>query len=84
MDTITIIGLSASVLTGISLVPQLYKIVKEKKAENVSFPMLIVLFAGLGLWVWYGVEKEDLIIICSNSFSMLINMLIMIFAGKYK
>jgi len=51
MNTETIIGIAASACTAASLIPQLAKVLKEKKAENVSLVMLVVLFVGLGLWV---------------------------------
>ena len=74
----------ASVCTGVSMVPQLIKVLKERKAENVSLVMLLVLFAGLGLWVYYGILKDDLIIIISNTFSLVINIILMLAALKYK
>jgi len=84
MNTETIIGVAASACTAASLIPQLLKVLKEKKAENVSLWMLLVLFVGLGLWVYYGILKNDLIIIISNAFSFIINSLLAIFAIKYK
>lgn len=74
MELNTIVGVSASVLTGASLLPQLVKIVREKKSEGVSFIMLIVLLGGVGLWVFYGVLKADWIIVISNAVSALINL----------
>jgi MtN3 and saliva related transmembrane protein len=84
MGVETIIGIGASVLTSTSLIPQLIKILKEKKSKDISVVMLAVLFAGLALWVWYGFLKDDLIIIISNGFALLINLLIGIFAIHYK
>lgn len=84
MDFTGIIGIVASVFTASSLLPQLIKLLKEKKAEAISLGMLAVLLVGLVLWVWYGVLKKDLILIISNSFSILINILTVIFSLKYK
>jgi len=84
MNIETIIGVAASACTAVSLIPQLTKVLKEKKAENVSLWMLLVLFIGLGLWVYYGMLKKDLIIIISNAFSFIINLLLAVFAIKYK
>ena len=84
MTIIEIAGISASIFTAISLVPQLVKLLKEKKADNVSLGMLGILFAGLGLWIWYGVLKKDWIIIISNTFSFTINLILAFFAIKYK
>jgi MtN3 and saliva related transmembrane protein len=83
MTLTTWIGLGASICTGISLLPQLLKIIKEKKASDISYPMLIILFCGLSLWIWYGVEKDDLIIIISNAVSLAINITIFFLNQHY-
>ena len=84
MNRVTIVGLVASVCTGLSLVPQLIKLIKEKKASDISVYMLVILFAGVGCWVVYGFLKKDWIIIISNSFSFVINMALTILTIKYK
>jgi MtN3 and saliva related transmembrane protein len=78
------IGITAGVCTAISLLPQLIKIIREKKADNISYFMLFILLAGLGLWVWYGVLKKDYPIIATNSFSFLVNSLVIYFTMRYK
>lgn len=82
MSTVT--GIVAGVFTAISLIPQLVKIIKEKKADNISYGMLAVLMVGLILWVCYGIMKNDYPIIITNSFSLLINILILGFTIRYK
>ncbi|MEO6252078.1 MAG: SemiSWEET transporter [Ferruginibacter sp.] len=84
MNIETLIGIAASACTAASLIPQLIKVLREKKAENISLWMLLVLFAGLGLWFFYGVLKEDMVIIISNSFSLIINAVLGVYAIKYK
>ena len=85
MDEITnYIGIGAGILTGVSMLPQLVKIIKEKKAENISYFMLFILMTGLAGWVWYGARKSDLPIIGTNAFSFIINALVLIFSIKYK
>jgi MtN3 and saliva related transmembrane protein len=51
------------------------KIIREKSAEGTSLVMLLVLFAGLALWVIYGIMKNDLIIIIANGFSLAVNII---------
>lgn len=80
----TIIGIGASVFTSTSLIPQLIKILKEKKSKDISILMLAILFTGLALWVWYGFLKTDWIIIISNLFALLLNLVIGILAIYYK
>ena len=84
MNQITWIGLIASVLTTLAAVPQLIKIIKEKKAENISLLWVFILFAGLCAWIYYGILKKDMIIFISNLLAALINLGIAIYAIKYK
>lgn len=78
------IGLAAGVCTAISLVPQVIKTIKEKEAEDVSLTMLLVLGIGLALWIVYGIKRNDLPIIATNSFSLLVNITMVILRLKYK
>jgi len=80
----TLVGIVASIGTAMSMVPQLTKLIKEKEAENISMNMLLVLFLGVGCWIVYGVLKKDWIIIISNTFSLVINVLLTVLAIKYK
>ena len=79
-----IIGVTAGIFTAFSLLPQLIKIITDKKAQDISILMLVVLFCGVGLWIYYGILKKDLPIIVTNAFSLLINIAIIIFSIKYK
>jgi MtN3 and saliva related transmembrane protein len=79
-----IIGIIAGVLTGVSLLPQLVKIIKEKKADGISYGMLAVLLAGLAGWIWYGILKKDKPVLFTNSFSFLINIVTTFFTLKYR
>lgn len=84
MDLITVVGTLASIGTGVSLIPQLVKLYREKEPATVSMGMLGILCVGLVLWVVYGVMKEDLIIIIANSFSLLVNITIIVLAWWYR
>ena len=44
-----------------------YRNYKEKKIENLSIGMLLVLFAGISRWIIYGFLKKVWIIILSNA-----------------
>jgi MtN3 and saliva related transmembrane protein len=79
-----VVGIAAGICTGISLLPQLIKIIKEKKVEAISYFMLIILMTGLAGWVWYGIIKEDYPIIVTNSFSLLVNCTIIFFRIKFR
>ena len=84
MDKNVLVGLIASSFTTLAALPQLIKITKEKKAENISMMWVAILLAGLSGWIAYGVLKKDTIIMISNSLAVIINLAIAIYAVKYK
>ena len=79
-----IVGLAAGICTSISLLPQLIKLIKNKKAEDISLFYLVVLFIGLGMWIWYGVLRKDIPILVTNGFSLVINGIVIVLGIKYK
>ena len=79
-----IIGVTASLFTAASMLPQLIKVWKEKRAEGLSLWMLVILLTGLGSWIFYGILKEDWIIIISNAFAFLLNIVLAILSYRYK
>ena len=78
-----IVGLVAGICTSLSLLPQLVKLLKNKKAEDISLFYLVILFIGLGMWIWYGFLREDVPIMATNGFSLVINGVIIVL-GEYK
>ena len=83
MDTTKIIGLVAGILTSASLLPQLIKTLKERKVEDVSPLMFIMLLAGTGLWAYYGILRDDLPLMITNGISFLLNAIMLILKVKY-
>jgi len=77
-------GIIASICTGVALLPQLIKLIREKKPENVSFAMMVVLLSGLLLWIIYGLLKKDYIIVTSNGVSILLNISILVLGAIYR
>ncbi|MGI9653223.1 SemiSWEET transporter [Chryseobacterium sp. RLHN22] len=73
-----ILGLIAGGFTSIASMPQLIKVIKTKNVEDLSWLMLMILVSGLSLWVWYGIEQQELPIILSNSFAVVINLALLI------
>jgi MtN3 and saliva related transmembrane protein len=81
---IQLIGIAAGVCTAISLVPQIVKIVKEKKAEDISVVYLLVLLLGLVLWIIYGILRKDIPVIATNVVSVIFNITTIALGIKYK
>jgi len=79
-----IVGIAAGICTSSSLLPQLVKMVRGKKAEDISLFYLLILFTGLGLWIWYGILRQDVPILVTNGFSLVINGIIIVLGIRYK
>ncbi len=73
-----ILGLVAGGITSVAMLPQLLKVLKEKDVEDLSLWMILALILGLSLWVWYGFLKDELPIILSNAFAVLVNICLLI------
>lgn len=83
MDFETIIGLIASIISSGTMIPQLIKIVKEKDSKGLSKITLAIIITGLSVWIYYGVLKDDWIIIGSNIAAVLINVVTLWLTFKY-
>jgi MtN3 and saliva related transmembrane protein len=80
---IKLLGIAAGILTSVSFVPQLWKTMKLKSADDVSFFMLIVRGTGLALWVVYGGMRDDIVVILTFAFSFVINTAVIVLKIKY-
>jgi len=83
MRTDEIIGIIAGIFTSASMLPQVITTIRKKDAEEVSLGMLIMLIAGVLMWIVYGAMKNDLPILATNSFSMLVNIVMIFLRIKY-
>jgi len=63
------LGYIAGFLTTIGFVPQLVKSYRLKETRDLSLPMLLIMDAGLSLWLIYGVTIGDPALIAANSIS---------------
>jgi MtN3 and saliva related transmembrane protein len=84
MEFIQILGLAAGVCTSSSVIPQLLKTIREKKASDVSWVMFLILLAGNSLWIYYGLAKSDVPIISTNIFSLLLNVAMLFCKWRFR
>lgn len=84
MDSITLLGLCAAVLTTSAFLPQMVKTWKSKSAKDVSYLMLVTFMSGLFLWLVYGIYLKSLPIILANSISFCFNLIILSLKIKYR
>jgi len=70
-DPTALLGMIAATFTTFAYLPQLLKIWKSKSAGDMSWMMLIVLCAGVALWLAYGVAIDDKPVIVANTLTLL-------------
>ncbi|PSK88115.1 SemiSWEET transporter [Taibaiella chishuiensis] len=79
-----VVGIAAGVLTSISMLPQLIKVIREQDVSTISPVMICVLICGVGLWCWYGAMKGELPIMLSNGFSVILNATLLFCYFRFK
>jgi len=83
MDFKTILGLTAGLLSTVSLLPQLIKVWKTKSVTDVSLGMFAILCAGAILWLIYGALINALPVILTNLAIFILSLMILILKIKY-
>ncbi|HEX5998367.1 MAG TPA: SemiSWEET transporter [Hyphomicrobiaceae bacterium] len=66
----SLIGAAAAFCTTVSYVPQLKKVWTTRETRDLSLRMLLILAAGLALWIVYGLLRGDAVIIAANGLSL--------------
>jgi MtN3 and saliva related transmembrane protein len=66
----SLIGTAAAFCTTVSYVPQLKKVWTTGETRDLSLRMLLILAAGLALWIVYGLLRGDVVIIAANVISL--------------
>jgi MtN3 and saliva related transmembrane protein len=67
----TIIGFVAAFCTTVSYVPQVRKCWQTHSTGDLSLKMILLLAAGISLWIVYGLFRGDMVIVAANSVSLL-------------
>lgn len=62
-----VIGSVAAVLTTVSFIPQVIHSYRTRDLSGVSLSMYSIFTLGVGLWLVYGVLKQDWPLILANS-----------------
>lgn len=78
-----LLGFIATILTTVSILPQVIKVIKLKETKDLSFLYWGILASGLVLWCFYGVLKQDTPIIISNCISLILSLTMLGLKYKY-
>ena len=83
-DATTVLGLAAASLTTAAFLPQVIKIWRTRKTRDISLGMFLVLCAGIGLWLVYGILRNDFPLILANAVTLVLAGTILVLKLKYK
>jgi len=84
MNYIEIIGFTAAILTTVSFVPQMIKVIQTRSTGDISLGMFACLTTGIFMWLIYGIFIISIPIIAANLLSFMFNIVILFYKLKYK
>ena len=61
------IGWFAAICTSFGFFPQIFKALRTRKLDDLSWGLLCLMFTGVSAWLGYGIVLNDIILILSNS-----------------
>ena len=79
---IEIIGMFAAILTTLAFVPQVLKVIRLKKTEDLSLSTYIIFTVGVGLWLVYGFLKNSISMILGNGITLILSFIILMYILK--
>jgi len=77
IDSATVVGGIAAVLSTVSFVPQATKIIRSRDTSSISTGMYAVTVAGFTLWTAYGAMQTAWPLIASNAICLLLSAFIL-------
>lgn len=77
------LGFVGGVLTTFSFLPQIFKIIKRKEIDDVSFYMYITISIGFLLWTIYGVLLENWVIFIFNLIALAFSFTILVLYNRH-
>jgi MtN3 and saliva related transmembrane protein len=83
MSLITTLGLVAGALTTVAFVPQVVHAWRTRCTRDLSLAMLLVLGAGVSLWIVFGVLTASLPIVAANALTLILIAAILVAKAKY-
>jgi MtN3 and saliva related transmembrane protein len=82
-DVILAIGTAAAVLTTISFLPQVIKAHRTRHTGDLSLVMLVLLAAGIALWLVYGIMLGEAPMMGANSVTLVLVSYLLVLKIRY-
>ncbi len=83
MNWITVMGLIAGICTTSAFLPQVVKIFRTRKTEDISLFMYIIMTTGILLWIIYGSLNGDIPLVLANGITFIFASSILVLKLRY-
>lgn len=80
---VIVLGTIASAMVTVGWIPQIIRGYKTKSLSDVSYYLMILISTGSVLWIFYGIEIDDKIIIGVNVAILIFNLTLLCMKIRY-
>lgn len=70
MKFTTVLGSVAASLTTFAMLPQALRVIKTKHTKDLAIGMWVMATSGFILWIFYGILRNDIVLIVANIVSL--------------
>ena len=83
MTLVDLIGSAAALCSMTSFTPQIFKILREKQADDVSLRMFLLTVTGFVLWTTYGMLSHSWPVTASNAVCLALSAVILVLKIRF-
>lgn len=84
MNTTTVLGFVAAILTTSSFLPQALKTIRTKNTSGISLFMYSLFSLGTLMWLIYGWYSDNLPIMVANAVTLIFAVVVLFYKIKFK
>jgi MtN3 and saliva related transmembrane protein len=78
MVLVDAVGYFAASCTTLAFLPQAVKVLRDKDTKSLSLGMYVLFTVGVGLWLAYGILKDDDVITLANAITIILSLAILV------
>ena len=78
MVLVDAVGYFAASCTTLAFLPQAVKVLRDKDTKSPSLGMYVLFTVGVGLWLAYGILKDDYVITLANAITIILSLAILV------
>jgi len=83
MSGLNLVASMAGICTTVSFLPQVMKVHRTKRTEDLSLPMYVIFSCGVSLWTLYGVMIRSWPVMIANGITFILSVYILIMKVRH-